>query len=408
MVAYHYPPEGSSSGVLRTLKFSRYLPAFGWTPHVLTLPESVYPVRDDGLLTQVPPEVTVHRARGWDISRRFTIRGQRLEWMAVPDRFISWLPFGVRLGLKVVRQHAISALFSTSPQPTAHLIAGVLNLRTRLPWVADFRDPWIEEGVHPRPGTLRYRLESRLERFVVERADRVVVTTPEFRRLLVRRYADLPAHKFSAIFNGFDEEDFRNLEGAAPTSTFEIVHAGGISTEFRDPTPVLRAVSALIAERAVPRHEIRVVFFGSDYVQGAAFRQLVDQLDLRDVVHVQPRIPHHDLLRRLRQATVLLLLQASDDTRALIPAKAFEYLRVGRPILALTLEGATADLIRSTRSGIVTHPDDIAGIRRALLEFRSGRWSANGNHALIGRYERKALTGELARLLDDLTVGTTR
>ena len=35
MVAFHYPPIRGSSGVQRTLKFSRYLPSLGWQPIVL-------------------------------------------------------------------------------------------------------------------------------------------------------------------------------------------------------------------------------------------------------------------------------------------------------------------------------------------------------------------------------------
>src|SRR5207249_11381352 len=67
---------------------------------------------------------------------------------------------------------------STSPPPTTHLIAVVLKALTGLPWVADFRDPWIEEGFYPLPGTLRYRVETILEQQVIRCADRVTVTTP--------------------------------------------------------------------------------------------------------------------------------------------------------------------------------------------------------------------------------------
>src|SRR5437762_4026085 len=181
MVAYHYPPEGSSSGVQRALKFSRHLPSFGWVPHVLTLRESIYSVKDYTLQQDIPAAVTVHRTAGLDSTRHLAIRGRHLEWTAVPDASISWLPFGVARGLKVIKHHDVRAIFSTSPKPTAHLIAAALKWRTRLPWVADFRDPWIDKGVHPLPGTLRLRVESRCERYVMQYADRLTVTSPEMR-----------------------------------------------------------------------------------------------------------------------------------------------------------------------------------------------------------------------------------
>jgi len=67
-------------------------------------------------------------------------------------------------------------------------------------------------------------------------------------------------------------------------------------------------------------------------------------LGLEDLIELAPFIPHRDALVRLSRAAALLLLQASEDTRSLIPAKAFEYLRLGLPIVGLAFEGATSDI----------------------------------------------------------------
>ncbi|HET7903715.1 MAG TPA: glycosyltransferase, partial [Candidatus Eisenbacteria bacterium] len=200
MVAFHYPPEGGSSGVLRTLKFSRYLLRYGWQPHVLTLTASSYPVRDEKLLAQIPPEVVVHRTRAIDSGRHLAIRGRYLSSLAIPDRFIGWLPFAVPRGIDVVRRHGIDAIYSTSPLATAHLIALRIHRATRVPWVADFRDPWIEEGIHPRPGSMRERIERRLERAVVRGADRLVMTTSRLRDEILARHPDLGTEKARVIY----------------------------------------------------------------------------------------------------------------------------------------------------------------------------------------------------------------
>jgi glycosyltransferase involved in cell wall biosynthesis len=405
LIAYHYPPEGSSSGVLRTLAFSRHLPTHGWMPHVLTLRGSIYPVRDESLCDEIPAEVTVHRAAAWDTARHLALFGRHFEWMAVPDRYVSWLPFAVRRGLKVVRTVGIDAIFSTSPQPTAHLVAGWLKLRTGLPWIADFRDPWIEEGIHPRPGSLRYRVESGLERFVITRADRVVVTTPEFCADLVARYPSTPAQKFSVIFNGYDDSDCLEVAGNPPGDRFEVLHAGMVTPEYRDPVPLLRAVSTLIRQGVLSPSDIRITFLGAGGYAGTTdFTGVVNKLGLSDVVQAVPRVSHLEAIRRLRHAAVLLLLQASDDTRSLIPAKAFEYLRAGRPILALTAEGATATLLRDTGGGVVVNPrsPDLGDVLTML--FRA--WKADRAFTIptynIERFSRSMLTGELAKHLNEL------
>lgn len=412
MIAYHYPPEGSSSGVLRTLKFSKYLPQHGWRPHVLTLRESFYPIRDEGLLRDVPPEVVVHRTRGFDTSRHLTIKGRYLSLFTVPDRFVSWLPFGIARGLRVIRAAGIRTLYSTSPQPTAHLIAAALKAVTGLPWVADFRDPWIEDGLYPTPGSLRYRIESRLERAVVRSADCVTVTTPYLRGDFLARYPDLSPEKVRVIYNGYDEADFAGQEAPARGDRFEILHAGLVSPDYRDPAPLLEAVASLIADGTVRPETIRVVFLGgSQYLATPQFTSTVQRLGLGEVVEVLGRLSHRETLRRLRRASCLLLLQASDDTRSLIPAKAFEYLRVGRPILALTLEGATSDLLKEMDRCLVVNPSDRARLRDAVAGlYREWRDSP---HAIVTaravqRFERTTLTAEMARILDEVAGGAAR
>jgi hypothetical protein len=107
----------------------------------------------------------------------------------------------------------------------------------------------------------------------------------------------------------------------------------------------------------------------------------------------------------MAQAAVLLLLQASADTRSLIPAKTFEYLRIGRPILALTLEGATADLLKGMEHCLVIEPNDIASLRKSVLSlfevWLKGEIRLQGGGA-SRQFERENLTDQLAGILDRL------
>lgn len=407
MIAYHYPPEGSSSGVLRTLKFSKHLPKHGWRPHVLTLRESLYDERDEALLRDVPPKALVHRTLGFDATRHLAVKGRHLSALAIPDRFATWLPFGVACGLRVIRQHRIQALYSTSPLPTTHLIAMTLQSLTHVPWIADFRDPWIEPGAYPAPGTLRCRVECALEALVMRRASRITVTTDRFRDDVLARYPRLQPERVVAIFNGYDEDDFRGLESLKRAETFELLHTGMVTPEYRNPLPLLRAVRRCIDHGDVAADRIRVGFLGGGpYLTGPDFNAAVAELKLESIVSVGSRIPYHAALRRMADAAALLLLQASDDTSMLIPAKAFEYLRVGRPVLALTGEGATADLVRRTGAGHVadwTSPEAIASAVAAMYrEWATRDIVASGARHAVRRFERASLTSELADLLDSI------
>ena len=412
LIAYHYPPEGSSSGVLRALKFSKYLPGKGWLPHVLTLRKSFYPVTDEGLLLDIPSEGVVHRTFAFDNARHLAIKGRHLACLSVPDRFVSWLFFGVARGLEVIRKEGIQAIYSTSPPATAHLIAATLKSLTGAVWVADFRDPWIEEGLFPAPGSMRYWIESRLERMVLRRCDCVVVTTPYLKAEFLSRYPEVPPDKIQVIYNGYDESDFSDISLGTRSQYFEIIHAGLVTPEFRNPLPLMEAVSSLIAEGVLPRDQVRITFLGGDsWMFSPEFTSQVNRMRLDGVVSVQGRVSHREALKRLARAAVLLLLQASDDTRSLIPAKAFEYLRIGRPILALTLEGATADLLKGKEHCLVIEPKDIASLRKSVISlFELWLKGGAGLHVedASRQFERDNLTDQLAGILDGLMPQTRR
>ena len=140
MVAFHYPPCFGSSGYLRTLKFSRYLPQHGWQPIVLTAHPRAYPQTTAEQLPEVPPIASVTRTFALDARRHLAIRGSSLRIMALPDQWSSWWLSAVPAGLRLVRRYRPAVLWSTYPIATAHLIGLTLHRLTGIPWVADFRD----------------------------------------------------------------------------------------------------------------------------------------------------------------------------------------------------------------------------------------------------------------------------
>jgi glycosyltransferase involved in cell wall biosynthesis len=409
IVAFHFPPEGGSSGVLRTLKFSRYLLQFGWTPVVLTARDTVYPSTDPTLLAEVPSEVEVHRAWCADATRIFSVAGRYPELVSIPDRYSSWWVPGVIAGCRLIKSRGCSAIFSTSPVPTAHLIAMTCKRVCGTPWIADFRDPWIEDRQYSGFSRSRDAFERRLERNVLRSADRVTATTPQLRHELLARHTHLDPDRVAVIPNGYDEEDFAELPPAASPSTFELVHTGLVTDTYRSPVPLLRAVRHLIDEGSIPEDQIAISFYGGGaYLCSAAFEDAVRTLALTRVVHVRDRVPYSQSIEKINNAAILLLLQGGRDTSTLIPAKAFEYIRAGRPILALTEpDGATADLILATDAGRVVKLEDVDGIKGSLLtfyrEFRSGTLKSGSLDKLSAQYSRRGGAKVLAGLLNQLS-----
>ena len=59
IVAFQFPPMSGSSGLLRVVKFCRYLPEFGWTPTVVTANPRMYEEVDNRQLALLPTDLQV-------------------------------------------------------------------------------------------------------------------------------------------------------------------------------------------------------------------------------------------------------------------------------------------------------------------------------------------------------------
>jgi hypothetical protein len=176
LIAYHFPPIEGSSGVQRTLRFAQHLPKYGWTPIVLTVDARAYERVGRGPGNEPPPGLEVHRARGYDTARHLSLFGRYPMRLALPDRWMSWRWWAVPRALRIIRQHQVSAVWSTFPVATAHAIGLAVARRSGVPWVAEFRDPMWQGDYPPDPRVNQaWRM---LEQRVFATASAVVVTTP--------------------------------------------------------------------------------------------------------------------------------------------------------------------------------------------------------------------------------------
>ena len=209
LIAYHYPPISGSSGMQRTLKFSKYLAEFGWSCRVLTINPMAYAATTDGQLSEIPGDVTVHRTWGLDAARHLSFRGSYPGFLARPDRWRNWWLTAVPVGLAVAHRMKPDVIWSTYPIATAHSIGDSLARMTGIPWVADFRDSMTEEN-YPAEPTLK-TVYQRIEKSCVHRASKVVFTTNGTLEMYRSRYPTVPDNRWCIIENGYDEENFRDL-----------------------------------------------------------------------------------------------------------------------------------------------------------------------------------------------------
>ena len=402
MVAFHFPPQRGSSGLQRTLTFSHYLPGLGWEPLVLTAHPRAHADTGPDQMGDIAPGLVVRRAFALDTARHLAWRGKYLGWMALPDRWSSWLAGAVPAGLGLVRRYRPDVIWSTYPIASAHLAALALHLLTRLPWIADMRDPMLDES-HPS-GRAKRAIAGWIEAQTLKHCTRAVCTTPGAVRAYRERYPALPAERICLIENGYDERAFA-MAGQAPPAPADapltLLHSGIVYPSERDPRPLFAALATLLARGRITPARFQLVLRAP--VHEAWLAELVAEHGIGAIVRIAPPLPYREALAEMLGAGALLVLQAA-NCNAQVPAKLYEYLRARRPILALTdTAGDTARLLRQAGIDTIGPLDSTAGIVAALerfLDLVAAGKAPLAPDAVMRAQERGARAVQLAALLD--------
>lgn len=435
IVSYLFPPIGGG-GVQRAVKMARYLPEFGWNAHILTVdPRGDDPIQDPRLLDMLPGGTRIHRVSEPGIVKGLLSRARSsvrpadspggtasgpgpvrraarriMEFMRdryfVPDEQVIWRQPAARAGRRLVDELSIDAVLSTSGPNTNHLVALDIKGSSGVPWVADFRDPWVGNMHHSSlPGSRQGR-EERLERQVMTAADGVTTVTRAFCERFRARYPERPSP--TLIYNGFDPADYGDLPAAVDTDgAFTLVYAG-ILYPGRSPAPLMRAAHEALEAGDIPRDMIRLRFAGVfDYPGRDDHARLVRELDLGDVVEVLGHLPHRRALSLMAAADGLMIIGDTAPTAGeYIPGKIYEYMALGKPVVGTLMPGEARDILESTGASHLADPDDVSALRGHLVELY-GRWRTNelcgARRAPPRIYHRDHQAGQLAWVLDRLT-----
>jgi glycosyltransferase involved in cell wall biosynthesis len=426
IITYYWPPSGGS-GVQRWLKFVKYLHQVGWEPIVYTPENPSFSIQDASLLKDIPPSVEVIKFPIWEpydafyrFSRLFGKKNikqsdfvttgkksvfQKVStWIRgnffIPDARIFWVNPSVLFLTEIIRSNQIDKIITTGPPHSVHLIG--LRLKKKNPllkWVADFRDPWTEWDLLDTLSltNIARTIHEKQERNVLHTADRVITIAPYH----VNRLEMISGRKVDLITNGFDQDDFNNIPRTR-TDKFTIRHVG-IVDELRDPRPVMEAIKELCQGTPELVHKIRIEFIGS---VNSAFREFVEQdMVLSKITRFVTQMPHSQLLLLYGQTDLqLLVLAYTAIAPGNLPGKFFEYLASGNAILAVgPSEGDAAQVLRKTKAGEIFDRTDNAGIQNSILRYFNN-WEAGKEveDRDVSDYTREKLTGQLARLLEEL------
>lgn len=356
IITYYWPPNGGA-GVQRWLKMAKYLPANGWQPVVYTPedPEVITP--DAALVKEVPTEAEVIRRPitepyAWykrltgrkaeeKVHLGFLKEDKHTSWREdlavwvrgnafIPDARVWWVRPSVRFLTQYLRAHPVDAIVSTGPPHSMHLIA--LALKRRYPqvrWIADWRDPWTNIDFYRDLKLTAWAdlKHHRLEREVVTAADVNVAVG----WTMAAELDAIGSRRTEVITNGADPADLPTPPEPVD-DTYSLVHVGSMNAS-RDVPQVWQALAELCMRDAFFRERLRIRFVGP--VDQGVLASLA-AAGLQDRVERLGSVGHDRAMREMQRARVLLLsVNDTPNAKGVLTSKVFEYLAVGRPILAV-------------------------------------------------------------------------
>lgn len=441
VVAYFFPPL-AGGGVHRPLAWARYLPEHGWDVTVLASAPGGYFVDDETLLERVPTATEVIRVAAptavalWRrhlaprpaaagsarpharpappsvgrVRRDDALRGLA-RFLFLPDSYRMWAPPAIRAGRERIARGDIDAIISTSPPETCQLVGEALarGEDRPLPWLADFRDPWV--GLHYRtpPTPLHARVQHAMERRVMERADRVLVASRTHALALEARLGGSAARdRVRFLPNGAELEDIEDAPEDAPpprdraAEPARIVYTGTL-VETPAMLRFLEALARRLSYEPGRRGHVTLVVAGP---YGEEYEARVRELDLADVVRFVGPLPNAEARRLQREADVLLLVRNEGaGYEAMVPGKLYEYLAARRPIVAMVGTSEASGIARACGAAVAAPHDGEAAVAAALavLDGTPGAARPDGTaiENLLRARSRRALAHELAGVLDE-------
>lgn len=428
IITYYWPPSGGA-GVQRMLKFVKYLGSFGIEPIVITVDENKasYQLTDKSLLKDIPENIRIIKTATFEPFEFYKLFGRKKEIphsgfanesnpgllqkimrfirgnFFIPDARKGWNKYAYKAAVDVLKKENIAAIITSSPPHSTQVLGLKLKKISKLPWIADLRDPWTDIYYYKQMlhTAIARKIDADLERAVLENSDAIMIVSQDIKRIFAAKTSTDISDKIHVIPNGYDEEDFE-IEAVENKNEFSITYTG----TFADIYVIDAFLDAFkkITETHINLN-LKVKFIGK--VSGN-LEQKVEAANLVKYFSFKPYVPHNESVKALMNSTVLLMvIPKMEKNEGILTGKLFEYLGSEKPIICIgPAHGDAAQIIADCNAGKTFDYNDAEGIYnyldKLILSYTKGE--INQHKSLnVNKYSRRKLTGNLAEIINNLT-----
>ncbi len=426
VITYYWPPAGGVS-VLRTLKIVKYLAEFGWTPIVYAPSNALYPYLDHNNLNDIPENIQIikrpirepfrifkfltGRKKTESLDSILQVRRKKFKlienlgiWIRgnffIPDARFLWINPSVRYLTKLLKKNKVDAIFSDGPPHTNTVIACKLSQKLGIPWLSDFQDPWTQADYFRMFNMGKRALKShrKLEEECIKTAKKIIIASPTWKKDLEL----IGARNVDVIYYGYDESDFKKYDEITPSDNKLIIFHAGLIGVDRLPLTFLRLLRELVEQYPAISEKLSLQLAGQvDY----EIKRAISEYKLSQYVEYVGFIERKKVIERyFKSHLLLLLLNKAFNEKGRLPGKLYEYLRSGRPILALgNPEGDAGRILEETNAGICLDYDNQKDIRGFMIKvLNDADYKQTVNWTAIKQYSNYNQTKKIAGYLDNI------
>lgn len=389
-ISYFYPPLGGPAA-LRNVKTVKYLSELGCIVDVISVGDIEYTYSDKSLLSETREQILI-RTTSFDpmallrkLFHKRTDLSQRL-YRSTPERVkllirqlyplddkIGWLPPLLKAGNKALLENNYDLIYVSCGPFSSAIAAFYLAKKYRLPYVVEMRDYWTLLSDYNLQGSALNRWLSRYwENKILQSANGIVTVTKGIGNDLAEAFGETLKDKIHVLYNSHDETDYAALKpGEKQANRFILSYFGALYAR-RSLRHFYAALKELAAESKLPPYtEIRL--FGNYNLEA---RQEIEQSGIESMIKIVPQLSHKEALQQMNESDALILVINSSSPSGTLTSKVFEYLRIGKPILAMIPAfGEAAELLAESKQNYICAMESRSSIKACLtrlIEERQG------------------------------------
>jgi glycosyltransferase involved in cell wall biosynthesis len=326
--------------------------------------------------------------------------------LQVPDRFLkgqwgflSW-NLGVCLHNLFSHKKRFDLVFTISTPVADHLTGLFLKKWLKVPWVAFFSDPWVDNPFVVNPYC---HLHAWLQKKVLERADTLIFVTQELRDVVLGKYPSSYFDKSFTIPHSYCSY-FSSLlpKRSSADSDKVIFRYVGTITRASTPEPLMAGIALAKEKKKNIESQFQFEFIGQSFID---LQKLRRKYNIGKEILEVPRVSYLESLSYMKGADVLVSLTVGSKKNIFLPSKSIEYIGARRPLFGIIPKvGIAADLVRRSR-GFLADSSDSEEIADCILEIveekRKNRLEEHvPTEDFVRRFSAERVAGEYAAVFE--------